>query len=67
MKRLEEGRVPGLGRSPARPFRTSISEILKMSPGFYNSPDAVNNDVQVRAADGSHHVPTLRPWPHRWA
>ncbi len=63
----EEERVPGLGRSPARPFCTSISEILKMSHGIGDTPDAVNNNVQVRAAAGSHNVPNPWPWPHRWA
>lgn len=57
----EEGRVPGLGRSPFRPFCNPISEILKMSHGIGDTPNAVNNDVQVRAAAGSHHLPIR--WP----
>lgn len=38
-----------------------------MSPRFGNTPDAVNNDVQIRAAAGSHHPPNPWPWPTRWA
>ncbi len=34
---------------------------------FCNTPRAVNNDVQVGAAEGSHHVPNRWPWPTRWA
>ncbi len=64
---VEQERVTGLGRSPARPFCNSISEILKMSPRFCNMPDAVNNDVQVEVAKGSHHLPIPWPWPTRWA
>jgi len=64
---VEQERVPGLGRSPFGSFGSLISEILKMSHGLCNSPDAVNNVVQVRAAAGSHHVPIPWPWPNRWA
>lgn len=63
----EGERVPGSGRSPAGPYFTPICEILKMSLRICKTPDAVNNDVQVRAAAGSHHLPTLRPWPTRAA
>ncbi len=66
-KRPEEERVPGPCRSHAKPFCNSISGFLKMSHRFDNTPNAVNNDVQVRAAAGSHHLPTPWPWPHRWA
>ena len=64
---VEEERVPGLGRSPGRPFCNPISRFLKMSPGFCNTSDAVNNNVQVTAAAGSHHLPIPWPWPTRWA
>lgn len=66
-ERPEEERVPGLGSSPARPFCNPISEILKMSPRFCSTPDAVNNDVQAGTAAGSHHHPNRWPWPTRWA
>jgi len=66
-KRHEEERVPGPGRSPGRPFCTSISEILKMLPRFCNTPDAVKDDVQVAAAASSHHLPIPWPWPIGWA
>jgi hypothetical protein len=62
-----EERVPGLGRSPARPFCNSISGFSRMPHGISGTSDAVNNDVRVRAAAGSHHPPNPWPWPHRWA
>jgi hypothetical protein len=65
--RAEQERVPGLGRSPFRPFCFSISEFSKMSHNFGNTPNAVNNNVQVGAADDSHRPPNPWPWPHRWA
>jgi len=40
---------------------------LKMSHGFCNTSDVVNNDVQVEMAAGSHHLPNRWPWPTRWA
>ena len=67
MKRLEEGRVPGMGRSTARPFCTSISGFPRMLHRFCNTPDAINTIVQVRAAAGSHPLPNPWPWPTRWA
>ena len=30
-------------------------------------PDAMNNNVQVGVAKGSHHPPNRWPWPTRWA
>ena len=38
-----------------------------MSHGFCDTPDAVNNDVLVGAAEGSHHPPNPWPWPTRGA
>jgi len=35
-----------------------------MSHDFFNTSDAVNNDVQVEVAEGSHHVPIPWAWPH---
>ena len=32
-----------------------------------NTAGVVTNDVQVRAAEGFHHVPIPWPWPTRWA
>ena len=64
---VEEERVPGPGRSPGRPFCNSISEILMMLHGFRNTPNAMNNDVQVEPAASSHHFPNPWPWPNRWA
>ncbi len=65
--RVEEERSPWSGRSPFRLFCFSISEILEMSHRFCDTPDAVNNDVQVGAAAGSHLAPIPWPWPTRWA
>ena len=30
------------------------------------TPNAMNNDVQVEMAEGSHHAPIPWPWPTRW-
>jgi hypothetical protein len=38
-----------------------------MSHRFGNTPNAVNNNVQVAVAEGSHYTPIPWPWPLRWA
>ncbi len=60
------GESTGLGRSPFGSFCTSISLILKMSHRFCDTPDAVNNNVQIGMAARSHHLPNPWPWPTRW-
>lgn len=47
--------------SYAKPFGNLNSEIPKMSHGYCDTPDAVNNDVQDRAAEGSSYHPTPCP------